>query len=122
MPSTEELQAARGSTSSTTLRRTRRLPRSGFGPSKSVTLFSNPGRVRYVSAITVLNRRHLVKILLDSGAIPCVPSRKEPKLLKALMLFHASRFHDDDPRGGFDKFASVGIASSDDWTWWSGPQ
>jgi hypothetical protein len=39
---------------------------------------------------------------------------------KALMFFHGSRFKEDDPRGGFDNFASVGLAWSDDlvdWEW-----
>ena len=46
--------------------------------------------------------------------------RKDPKVGKALMFFHGSQFEEPDPRGGFDNFASVGLAwSSDlkDWQW-----
>jgi hypothetical protein len=48
--------------------------------------------------------------------------RQEPHIRKALMFFHASRFPEDDPRGGFDNFASIGIAWSDDLILWSWPQ
>jgi len=36
------------------------------------------------------------------------------------MFFHGSDFPEEDPRGGFDNFASIGLAWSDDlksWTW-----
>jgi hypothetical protein len=39
---------------------------------------------------------------------------------KALMYFHGSDFSENDLRGGFDNFASIGLAWSDDlrdWTW-----
>jgi hypothetical protein len=46
--------------------------------------------------------------------------RRKPAVGKALMFFHGSRFPENDPRGGFDNFASIGLAWSDDlktWTW-----
>lgn len=46
--------------------------------------------------------------------------RKEPAVGKALMFFHGSAFPENDPRGGFDNRASLGLAWSDDletWTW-----
>lgn len=46
--------------------------------------------------------------------------RKESSVGKALMFFHGSEFPENDPRGGFDNFASIGLAWSDDfkaWTW-----
>jgi hypothetical protein len=46
--------------------------------------------------------------------------RTEPAVGKALMFFHGSDFPEQDPRGGFDNFASIGLAWSDDlktWTW-----
>jgi hypothetical protein len=46
--------------------------------------------------------------------------RKDPKVGKALMFFHGSTYKESDPRGGFDNFASLGLAWSDDlknWTW-----
>jgi len=46
--------------------------------------------------------------------------RNDPSVGKALMFFHGSRFPEEDPRGGFDNFASIGFAWSDnlkDWNW-----
>jgi len=46
--------------------------------------------------------------------------RTEPAVGEALMFFHGSDFPERDPRGGFDNFASIGLAWSDDlqtWTW-----
>ncbi len=46
--------------------------------------------------------------------------RKDPRVGKALMFFHGSAYKESDPRGGFDNFASLGLAWSDDlrnWTW-----
>jgi hypothetical protein len=46
--------------------------------------------------------------------------RTDPAVGKALMFFHGSDFPERDPRGGFDNFASIGLAWSDDlrnWTW-----
>jgi sucrose-6-phosphate hydrolase SacC (GH32 family) len=46
--------------------------------------------------------------------------RKDPHVGKALMFFHGSAYKESDPRGGFDNFASLGLAWSDDlktWTW-----
>jgi hypothetical protein len=48
--------------------------------------------------------------------------RKEPAVGKALMFFHGSDFPESDPRGGFDNFASIGLAWSDDLKSWSWPQ
>jgi hypothetical protein len=39
---------------------------------------------------------------------------------KAVMFFHGSRYKEEDARGGFDNFASIGIAWSEnlrDWSW-----
>lgn len=46
--------------------------------------------------------------------------RKEPAVGKALMFFHGSDFPENDARGGFDNFASIGLVWSDDvkaWAW-----
>jgi len=46
--------------------------------------------------------------------------RDDPAVGQALMFFHGSDFPEGDPRGGFDNFASLGVAWSDDlksWTW-----
>lgn len=47
--------------------------------------------------------------------------RKEPAVGKALMFFHGSDFPEKDPRGGFDNFASIGIAWGDDLEAWAWP-
>lgn len=48
--------------------------------------------------------------------------RRTPEIGKALMFFHGSDFPEKSPKGGFDNFASIGIAWSDDlWHWcWPG--
>jgi hypothetical protein len=46
--------------------------------------------------------------------------RQDPRVGKALMFFHGSDYPENDPRGGFDNFASLGIAWSSDlknWDW-----
>jgi hypothetical protein len=46
--------------------------------------------------------------------------RREAGWGKAFMFFHGSDFPEKDPRGGFDNFASIGLAWSDDlknWNW-----
>ena len=46
--------------------------------------------------------------------------RRVPEVGKALMFFHGSAYPEDDPRGGFDNFCSIGIAWSNnlkDWEW-----
>ena len=48
--------------------------------------------------------------------------RKDPRVGKALMFFHGSNFPEDDARGGFDNFASLGLAWSDDLTNWDWPK
>lgn len=48
--------------------------------------------------------------------------RREPTVGKALMFFHGSDFPEEDPRGGFDSFASIGIAWSDDLESWAWPK
>jgi hypothetical protein len=47
--------------------------------------------------------------------------RKTPAVGKALMFFHGSQFPEDDPRGGFDNYASIGVAWSDDLKTWEWP-
>ncbi len=48
--------------------------------------------------------------------------RKQPGVGKALMFFHGSDYPESDRRGGFDNFASIGMAWSDDLKQWSWPQ
>jgi hypothetical protein len=48
--------------------------------------------------------------------------RREPAVGKALLFFHGSDYPEEDPRGGFDTYASIGIAWSDDLKTWSWPQ
>ncbi len=48
--------------------------------------------------------------------------RKDPTAGKALMFFHGSDFPEEDRRGGFDNFASIGLAWSDDLKNWSWPR
>ncbi len=46
--------------------------------------------------------------------------RGDPSIGKALMFFHGSQYPESDTRGGFDNYASIGIAWSLDllsWTW-----
>jgi hypothetical protein len=46
--------------------------------------------------------------------------RREPTIGKALMFFHGSTYAETDRRGGFDNYASLGIAWSSDlknWDW-----
>lgn len=47
--------------------------------------------------------------------------RPEPAVGKALLFFHGSEYAETDPRGGFDNFASIGLAWSDDLRTWSWP-
>ncbi len=47
--------------------------------------------------------------------------RKNPWVGKALLFFHGSDYPENDPRGGFDNFASIGIAWSDDLKAWHWP-
>jgi hypothetical protein len=48
--------------------------------------------------------------------------RHDPAVGKALMFFHGSAFPEKDPRGGFDNFASLGLAWSDDLKQWHWPR
>lgn len=48
--------------------------------------------------------------------------RQDPRLGKVLMVFHGSDFPESDPRGGFDNFASIGLAWSDDLKTWHWPK
>jgi len=48
--------------------------------------------------------------------------RGEPRVGQAIMFFHGSRFPEEDPRGGFDNYASIGIAWSADLLRWNWPQ
>jgi len=46
--------------------------------------------------------------------------RGAPRVGQALMFFHGSDYPEEDPRGGFDSFASIGLAWSGDlktWLW-----
>jgi len=46
--------------------------------------------------------------------------RGEPSVGKALLFFHGSDYPEHSPKGGFDNFASIGVAWSADlktWTW-----
>lgn len=47
--------------------------------------------------------------------------RREPRVGKALIFFHGSRWKEGDARGGFDTFASLGVAWSEDLVRWSWP-
>ena len=47
--------------------------------------------------------------------------RKQPGIGKYLMFFHGSAYPENDPRGGFDNFASIGLAWSDDLKTWHWP-
>jgi len=47
--------------------------------------------------------------------------RRDPRVGQALMFFHGSDFPEEDPRGGFDTFASIGLAWSGDLKTWSWP-
>jgi hypothetical protein len=47
--------------------------------------------------------------------------RREPGIGKALMFFHGSQYPETDPRGGFDNFASLGLAWSSDLKLWNWP-
>lgn len=47
--------------------------------------------------------------------------REHPEIGKALMFFHGSRYPEKDSRGGFDTFASLGIAWSSDLSEWHWP-
>lgn len=47
--------------------------------------------------------------------------RTERNIGRAIMFFHGSTYPEEDPRGGFDNFASLGIAWSDDLEHWQWP-
>ncbi len=47
--------------------------------------------------------------------------RNQPGIGKYILFFHGSAFPEEDPRGGFDNFASIGFAWSDDLIHWSWP-
>ncbi len=47
--------------------------------------------------------------------------RRVPGVGRALMFFHGSRYSEEDSRGGFDNFASLGIAWSSDLREWHWP-
>lgn len=47
--------------------------------------------------------------------------RDDPRVGKALMFFHGSRWHDGDPRGGWASYVSLGIVWSDDLVTWHWP-
>jgi hypothetical protein len=46
--------------------------------------------------------------------------RSDANVRRALLFFHGSQFGEGDPRGGFDNYASIGYAWSDNlinWRW-----
>jgi len=47
--------------------------------------------------------------------------RQEPGICKALLFFHGSRWPEDDPRGGWANWVSLGMAWSDDLQHWNWP-
>jgi hypothetical protein len=47
--------------------------------------------------------------------------RNDPRVGKALLIFHGSRWPEDDPRGGWANWVSLGIAWSDDLEHWDWP-
>jgi len=48
--------------------------------------------------------------------------RGNPAVGRALMFFHGSDYPENDPRGGFDNYASIGIAWSADLREWAWPR
>ncbi len=48
-------------------------------------------------------------------------ARQVPAVGRYLMFFHGSRYPEEDPRGGFDNFASIGLAWSSDLQAWHWP-
>lgn len=48
--------------------------------------------------------------------------RKDPAVGKAIMFFHGSDYPEPDKRGGFDTYASLGLAWSDDLKTWHWPE
>ena len=47
--------------------------------------------------------------------------RQDPQVGKALMFFHGSRYPEADPRGGWGRLVSIGLAWSDDLVHWDWP-
>jgi hypothetical protein len=47
--------------------------------------------------------------------------RQNPKIGKVLLFFHGSDYPEEDPRGGFDNFSSLGLAWGTDLKTWSWP-
>jgi hypothetical protein len=47
--------------------------------------------------------------------------RHDPAVGKALLFFHGSRYPEQDPRGGWANFVSIGISWSDDLVTWQWP-
>jgi hypothetical protein len=47
--------------------------------------------------------------------------RSEPRIGKAIMFFHGSRWPEKDPRGGWATHVSLGLAWSDDLVTWQWP-
>lgn len=47
--------------------------------------------------------------------------RQDPKVGKVILFFHGSDYPEKDPRGGFDSFASLGLAWSADLKSWDWP-
>lgn len=51
-----------------------------------------------------------------------VDLRNDPSVGRAVMFFHGSQYPESDARGGFDNFASIGVAWSSDLREWSWPK
>ncbi len=49
-------------------------------------------------------------------------ARQAPGVGRYLMFFHGSQYPEEDPRGGFDNFASIGLAWSTDLQTWDWPR
>lgn len=49
-------------------------------------------------------------------------ARQVPGVEKYLMFFHGSQYPEEDPRGGFDNFASIGLAWSSNLRTWDWPR
>ncbi len=47
--------------------------------------------------------------------------RQVPEIARAIMFFHGSAYPEDDKRGGFDSWCSIGIAWSEDLEHWEWP-
>lgn len=91
-------------------------PHNGIGVKRSANL-----REWRDEGLLTLNQSHWswARGRLTAGFV--LDLRLNPAVGKALMFFHGSTYPEKDPRGGFDNFASIGLAWSDDLEKWSWP-